>query len=374
MSHNEKITEELMSNIKASGTTSKDLSKLFCKRLVGVRLSSSRGRMQVVASDTALGIKTKASTTTASTFKKKNIKSGAFLLFNEDVIKSFDNLYSIIRQTMTRYSISKEGSMYYMTTENFTKFKKIFDEKYVPSFNEAKESLVSNLDTYRKSFEDSLGEWLKEVIEDETTRDRLSTYYISKFPTSEEIQRDCNLQLLLSAYPIVENSTLTGVDYQLVDEIVKSSNESSIDTLYQMTLGNLEEAFKVIEKVSDSIDIVTSFDADRVLNLNMGSRTKGLLNSTIEYIENNNYVLQNDFLGALVDVIKRTFVNQKTKDGRDITNEEAVNTCENLMGIIYGYANHIEMQDEFEEDVLKSSKFDADTLELLSSLNTIDDL
>ena len=54
--HTTAITDELMKGIKAKGTETKDLSKLFSSRIVGVRLIAGRGRMQVLASDTALGI------------------------------------------------------------------------------------------------------------------------------------------------------------------------------------------------------------------------------------------------------------------------------------------------------------------------------
>ena len=267
-----------------------------------------------------------------------------------------------------RYSISKEGSPYYMTSENYMKFKDTFENAYIPKFNTKKENLLASLDTHKKAFKDSLTTWLEEVVEDPKEQKNLLTHYVSKFPTTIEIEKDCQISLLLSAFPVVQESTLTGVPSALVKEIESSSEETSVDTLYQMILSNLEEAFKVIEKAVESIDVVTEFDEDRVLNIKMGSRTKGLLNQTIDYLENNNFVLMNDFISSVVFLMKRTFIQQINVSGKPITNAEALGISENLLALIYGYAKHIEMEDEFENDVLRNSDYDAETLEVISDM------
>lgn len=370
---NEKVTEELLKNIKTDDEFNiSDLSKLFCKRVVGVRLSTGRGRMVIKASDRVLGISKKANAT-AEEFRKKSVKAGNFLFFDEKIIKNFDNLFTVIRQAMTRYSISKEGSTYYMTMENYYKFSEYFEKTYLPKFEEQKKSLIANIDDYKSSFKSSLESWLTETVDDDKDRTTLLTYYISKFPTAEEFKTDCNLELLLSAYPIVQEDAFNGVNVEIANKLKNSSDQATIDTLYTMVVNNLAEAYKITEKMISTIDVQTSFDGERLLNLNMGSRTKGLLNQTIELLRNNNYLLKNDTINDIIFLLDRIFIQKKDINDQFLTNNEAVEISEKLLAGIYGYASHLDKIDDFAEQI-KGSNYDLETLEILSGEIELSDL
>lgn len=367
------VTEELLKNIKTEEEFNiSDLSKLFCKRVVGVRLSTGRGRMVIKASDRVLGI-SKKTNATAEEFRKKSVKAGNFLFFDEKIIKNFDNLFTVIRQAMTRYSVSKEGSIYYMTMENYYKFSEYFVKTYLPKFEEQKKSLIKNIDTYKESFKKSLESWLKETVEDNKDREMLLTYYTNKFPTAEEFETDCNLELLLSAYPIVQEDAFNGVNAEIAKKLKDSSDQATIDTLYTMITNNLAEAYKITEKMISTIDVQTSFDGERILNFNMGSRTKGLLNQTIELLRNNNYLLKNETINDIIFLLDRIFIQKKDIKNQFLTNNAAVEVSEKLLAGIYGYAVYLDKVDEFAEQI-KGSNYDLETLEILCEEIKLSDL
>lgn len=362
--YSEETKNELLKNIKTDTFETKDLSKMLSKRIVGVRLVTGRGKMTISASNKALGISVKTSTE-AEDFKKKNIRSGAFLLFDDATIRAFDNLFANARQALQRYAISKEGNIYYLTSENYETFEELFNSKYLVAFNEEKEKLIGSLDTAKDSFKKALTSWLTEVIDDDKERTTLINYYVSKFPTKSMMEKDCNLSLMLSAFPIVTEDSLVGIDKTLAAKIAESNESSTIETLASMVSKNLAEAYKITEKMINTIDIETSFDETRLLNLNMGSRTKGLLNQTIDYLKNNNFVLKNDTIGTIIFILERTFIKKQNVYGKDITNAEALAVSESLLAGIYGYATKNELDEELEE-VMKTSDYDAESLDIIA--------
>lgn len=362
---NEKITEELLKNIKTNDEFNmSDLSQLFCKRVVGVRLSTSRGRMVIKASDGVLGIKAKTNVE-AENFRKNRIKAGNFLFFDEKIIKEFENLFSIIRQAMTRYAISKEGNTYYMTIENYNKFSEYFEKNYVTKFYGYKESLVKNLDDYKETFKQHLTSWLNETIEDDKNRDILLTYYISKFPTKQEFEKNCNIELMLSSYPIVIDDAFEGVSKEVAQKLKTSADSTTIETLYTMVVNNLGEAYNIVEKMISTIDVESSSDDERILNIKMGSRTKGLLNQTIDLLRNNNYLLKNETIDNIIFLLDRIFIKKMDINGKFLTNNSAVELSEKLLAGIYKYAAHLEREDEFAE-LVKDSDYDFETLSFLA--------
>lgn len=368
--YDERKTEELLSNLKADGVEVKDLSKLFCKKIIGVRIKAARGRMSIgIDNLKTLGIYDEVGESKeVKEFKEQNISAGSFRLFNKNVVRDFDNLIANARQMIYRYSMTNDGLTYYMTVENYRDFKEVFNSKYSSKFYEMRNDLIDNLEDYKNLFSIRLKKWLSHTSLSSADINLAMTNYISKFPTAEEIKRNCIMDYYTIAYPVFNEIDIQGVSMDIADDILKDKDQSVIDTFYTLIGSSLENLFDITNKMIGTIEITTTTEENMDLKTSMSSRTKGLFNKTLDNIRNNNYLLKNDKLEKIIYLLSRTFIEKKNKQDENITNGEAVYISETLLAVIYNYAKYLGVDEMLTKDI-KSSSYEEEEFELMADID-----
>lgn len=366
-----KKTEELLSNLTKDGVEVKDLSKLFCKKIIGVRIIARRGKMLTGINDLkTLGLDTYSKNKYVESFKKDNIYAGAFRLFDKNIISQFDNLLANVRQMIYRYSLTNEGTIYYMTLDDYKDFKKVFEEKYVESFKELKTDLIENLKLYKKNFEKKFTSWLKNTGLDSSEIKLIKQKYLSKFPLKDEIEKNCILDYYTIAYPVFNEVDIEGISGEVATDLLEDQNVSVIETFYSLIGNSLYNLYDITLKMIDTVEISTKDEESQMLKTSMSSRTKGLFKKTIEKIYNTNHLLKNDKIDCILYLLDRTFTDKLNKDGLPITNGEAVNISEKVLAVIYSYSKYLGV-DYMLEKTIENSIYDVEEFELFEDIDLL---
>ena len=366
-------TKELLKFLSEEETSVEDLSSILCKKIVGIRLKAARGQMGVSVNLKSLGISIDSKDKDIEEFMKENMSAGSFSFFNKKDIKKIDSLIGITRQALYRYSIANDGSTYYLTEDNYKEFKKDFHEKYLEKFNELKNDLILNLDVSKKSFENKLSKWLalRKLDEDEATLTLKK--YLSKFPIKEQIERQFKMYYYTIAFPVFNETNIDGIDSDISKDLLEDKDNTTIETFYNMIANCLVSLFEITSKVIESINVSTIAEEEMPLDLNLASRTKGMLNKTINDLINNNKVLKNEKIGKIVNLLSKTFIDKKSENDERITNGEASEIGETLLASIYSYAKYINVEESL-ETVISKSEYSIEDLDLMSEIIDLDNL
>jgi len=366
-------TKELLKSLSEEETSVEDLSSILCKKIVGIRLKAARGQMGVSVNLKSLGISIDSKDKDIEEFMKENMSAGSFSFFNKKDIKKIDSLIGITRQALYRYSIANDGSTYYLTEDNYKEFKKDFHEKYLEKFNELKNDLILNLDISKKSFENKLSKWLalRKLDEDEATLTLKK--YLSKFPIKEQIERQFKMYYYTIAFPVFNETNIDGIDSDISKDLLEDKDNTTIETFYNMIANCLVSLFEITSKVIESINVSTIAEEEMPLDLNLASRTKGMLNKTINDLINNNKVLKNEKIGKIVNLLSKTFIDKKSENDERITNGEASEIGETLLASIYSYAKYINVEESL-ETVISKSEYSIEDLDLMSEIIDLDNL
>ena len=365
-----KKTEELLENIDG-GIKVKDISKLLCKQIIGVRFNGRRGRMSTAIDIKYLGL-INCDKTNIDEFVSSNIRNTVVYFFEKDVIRKFDNIINKVRQSMYRYSSTNDGSVYYMTEGNFLKFKEKFEETHLKEFEDLKEELIKNLSVYKDSFNKDLKEFIDSRGLPSKEADLLYKSISSRFPTKEMIKTDCSLDYYIIPFPVYNNRNLKGLNPEIIKKLEEDKDTSAVETFYDMVGSSLKQTFELIYKCMEFIDN-NATSGSLPMTFDVPSKTKGYLNSQIIKLVEDNKVLRNDNLRKVISIISRTFRDKENSKGDPVTNTEAMNIAEQLLGIIYNYSCYLEIEDRFSDTVLMTEYTEED-LRTIGEISDIDNI
>lgn len=366
--YNVKKTEELLENIDG-GIKIKDISKLLCKQIIGVRFNGKRGRMSTAIDIKYLGL-INCDKTTVDEFVSSNIRNTVVYFFEKDVIRKFDNIINKVRQSMYRYSSTNDGSIYYMTEGNFLKFKEKFEETHLKEFETLKEDLIKNLPTYKNNFKNDLKEFIDSRGLAKKEADILYKSISNRFPTKEMIETDCSLDYYIIPFPVYDKKNLKGLNPEILDKLEEDKDTSAVETFYDMVGSSLKQTFELVYKCMEFIDN-SATSGSLPMTFDIPSKTKGYLNSQILKLVEDNKVLRNENLRKIISIISRTFRDKENNAGNPVTNTEAMNIAEQLLGIIYNYSIYLEIENKFSETILMTEYTEED-LKTIGEISDID--
>lgn len=371
MNYNEAKTAELLKNLGESGATVeiKDLSKILCKKVVGVRLNGRRGKMSTTVSIKSLGLNDYDK---IDTFVNSKMKKSVISFFDKKVIAEFDNVINKVRQALYNASSSSDGTIYYMTEDNFSKFKKNFDEKYDVEYHKIKEALIANLASYKASFETELKTFVNSRGLDSSEADILYRSILSKFPTEEQMKNDCSLDYYVIAFPVFNEENISGINSEIALKMKEDKDNSAVEVFYDMVGNNLKDAFELVYKCMECVDTTASMQSMKMV-FNPAPKTKGFIYSKMSKLLDDNRVLKNDNLSKIVEVTERTFKHFEDNTGNPVTNQKAQETCEQLLGVIYGYAKYLGLEEKI-TPIIATSEYDEDDLVTIGEVTNIDNL
>lgn len=368
--YDETKTAELLKNLGEGSTIEvKDLSKILCKKVVGVRLNGRRGKMSTTVNIKSLGLNEYDK---IDAFVTSKMKKSVISFFDKEVIASLENVINKVRQSMYNASSSSDGTVYYMTEENFIKFKKNFDEKYSLEYDKIKNEIIANLATYKSSFESELKTFVTSRGLDSSEADILYRSILSKFPTEEQMKNDCTLDYYVIAFPVFNEENISGIDSSIADKMKIDKDSSAVEVFYDMVGNNLKDAFELVYKCMECIDDTPSMQA-MTMNFAPASKTRGFINSKIMKLVDDNKVLKNDTLRKVISITSRTFREYHDNAGNPVTNKMAQETCEQLLGIIYGYAQYLGLEEKLSL-LVSSTEYDEDDLSTIGEVADIDAL
>lgn len=362
----EKKTKELLTNING-GIEVKDISKLLCNKVVGVRFTGSRGKMSTTIDVKSLGL---SNFEKIDEFVASNMKSTTLNFFDKDVIRKVDNLLNKVRQSMYRYSSTNDGSIYYMTEGNYTKFAEKFEQNHMKEFEAVKSELIENLSLYKKTFQNNLKIFVDSRGLEKAEANILYKSIFNKFPTKENIKAEFNLKYYIVPFPVFNQDNCIGLPQSIIDKMNQDKDASAVDTFYDMVGNMLKETFDLTYSCMSFVEDNPSL-GNMSMQFNAPSKTKGFINSSIIKLVEDNKVLKNDKIQKAVAILSRTFRNREDNEGNPITNDKALNITEQLLGYIYNYSCYLGIENKLEKS-LSDSVYTEEELTELGSLVQID--
>lgn len=341
-------TEELIKNI-GEDLKVKDISKLLCKNIIGVRLNGRRGRMCTAINVKVLGLTNYSKEVEA--FLSSNVRNTVINFFDKDVIKKFDNIINKSRQSLYKYSLTNDGSIYYMTEGNFLEFKTKFESTHLQEFKELREDLIKNLANYKKTFKEDLKKFMDTRDLDTKEADMIFKSIFNRFPSKEMLERDCGLDYYVIPFPVYNADDAAGLNAEILKKLDSDKDASAVEVFYNMVGGSLKQTFDLVYKCMEFVDD-NSKAADLPMTFEVPSKTKGFINNTILKLAEDNKVMKNDNLMKILSVISQVFRDKTDKEGKSITNASATEIAEQLLGIIYSYSVYLGIDNLLTETVL----------------------
>ncbi len=363
-------TAELLKNLGDEETVEvKDLSKILSKKVVGVRLNGRRGKMATTVGIKDLGLNDYDK---IDDFVQSKMNKTVINFFDKSIIAKFENVINKVRQLMYNSASSSDGVIYYMTEKNFLDFKKSFDEKYKIEYDKLKDVLISELPAHKASFQSDLKTFVESRGIDETEAQVLYKSILSKFPTEEQIRNDCNIDYYVIAFPVFDEKNISGINSIVADKIRTDKDNSAVEVFYDMVGNNIKDAFEVVYKCLDCIDDTPSLQG-KTMEFTPPSKTRGFINCKILKLIDDNKVLKNDTLGKAIKITSRTFREYLDKDGNAVTNKQAQETSEQLLGILYNYAKYLGLEEKI-LPIINTTDYSEDDLSIIGDVANIDEL
>lgn len=312
----------------------KEIEKLQ-ENIVEVRVSCCKGRCRTSIPPEFLGIK--AATGETKDFVKDYFDSGSFLFFPKRIFTEADGKARRTTRKIERLALAKGINGFYINCKDYAIVKEDYNKR-LEEFNEVKKDLIKNHAAYLSLFKKQTQKFLDE--QSVPNSDKILEVLVSKFPSTDMIEKSFNLELIVQTYPLI-TSSFSCADVDLSSDLMKSNEAKAIETFHNIEATMLSGAYQRILNLMDKLDT-----GDQVAGKTLDSVRKFIVR-----MERDNEIVKSKNISFLVEALKRIIIDHGAlsrvwKFGDDaISQEENQQDLEIILGYIYECTKTINRED-----------------------------